>query len=272
MTADKHNEILNRFFPGYAKAGQLMRYIVSPFLLILIVRYVIPTDLFSTALWFDSQGWNLVWTDQVSAGPVVLLDNLVPGSASVEGLVFSAVLMLGQLLITGMMIQSGGWLTGTDRGNFMSVMRDIFTRKVKIEQLNMQKFTFLFAWLGFVAFDAYTSVVYRTATTSQVDIVTVLTHSLFMENIFSEIFLGETLLSTAVACVLLWEAFQSRRGMKHGGVRRTASSQQASAPPPRNSVGGGSNPPPPRGRATGGSNPPPPPQNNMSADSGMRRV
>lgn len=222
---------------------------LAALLLFFCVRVVLPADLYSTALWFDQLGIQLVFDESMRVGgPIAVLDQMIPGTASTEGLAFSAVLILGQMFFTMLIIRSGDWLK-RGGGSFASTISGLVKRDISFSDVNAQKFTFMMIWIFCVVFDAYTSVSFR-ASTVGVTLPIVITIAVFYENIMSEILFTESAAAliglVLLALSQLKDSLIGSRGRRNGHTRtpsvqvsggqssnrRQGSSQQSRTPDP----------------------------------------
>lgn len=188
--------------------------IIFPFLLYLCLRYVIPTDLFSTALWFESRGWQMVFNSTVAPdSAMVFVDSLVPGQVAVEALVFSVILTLTQLVMTYKIAKAGDWVRGQPGVSFSLMAYRLIKGNVKPETVNWYKVGWLAFWVFCIVFDSMTSVQYRVSGDQpmSVGLIEVFTFSLFYENMFSEILLGESLRGTLTLILVVLAAVPAGR-------------------------------------------------------------
>ena len=128
--------------------------LLGPILLFGALAFVMPIDNFSTGLWFDNQGWNMVLNSKIDIAtlPIVFLDFLVAGQVSVEGLVFSIMLTLVQFLMTAMIYEAGPWVQNDRIGLVPAVWR-ILRRDIPASRINASKWAALAVWIMLVIFD-----------------------------------------------------------------------------------------------------------------------
>ena len=191
--------------------------VIFPLLLYLCLRYIIPTDLFSTALWFQARGWAMVFNTTVAPdSAMVFVDSLVPGQVAVEALVFSVVLTLTQLVMTYKIAKAGEWVRGQQNVSMSLAIYRLLKGTVKPEAINWYKFGWLAFWIFCILFDSMTSVQFRVsgqegAPTMHAGLIEVFTFSVFYENMFSEILLGESLRGTITLFMIVLASIPAGR-------------------------------------------------------------
>jgi len=222
--------------------------LLFPLLLIYVITFVFPTDLFTTALWWDGQGWALVWTDEV---PSIIdkLNQYIPGDASAEAVGFSFGMIAFQFIVTLKIYECGSWLRSGSPIGLVPLLWEIFRKREKMENVNPSKAAWVAMWIFLVAFDGITSYSYRSNPTPRITAVgtvvetapvlsTLIVHSIFFENILSEIMLGESLRGTVNVLFMLY-VWWKRRNEKE--VKRTPTSDAASRPASAQVTQGASN-------------------------------
>ena len=174
-----------------------------PFLLLLCVTFILPTDLFSTAKWWEGQGWTLVWQEGDVSNPLVnALNDFIPGTAPAEAVAFSAAMIGFQFVVTLKIYQEGSWLRSNSPIGLGPLIWELAKRRESVKNINPSKMAWVAIWLFCVLFDAFTAYQYRSTETTS-DWTTLLVHSVFYENVLSEILIGESLRGTITVAVLI---------------------------------------------------------------------
>lgn len=190
---------------------QHVALLVMPLALILCVTFIMPTDLYSTARWWDQQGWQLVWQDGDVNNPVIdAFERVIPGTASAEGVAFSAAMIMFQLIVTMRIYQEGSWLRSGSPIGLASMSWKIAKGQEKFENVNASKAAWAGVWVFCVLFDAFTSFSYR-STAASATITTLIVHAILVENVLSEIMFGESLRGTINLGVLLLATVKLRQ-------------------------------------------------------------
>ena len=182
---------------------------LMPFVLFVVVFFVMPTDLFSTALWYDAQGWNKVLTSQVNIDtlPLVFWRADIVGMVSLEGTIFSLMMMAVQMLMTAIIYESGPWVNGQNIA-LLPALFGLASKKntrIRLDTLNAGKFMALAAWIGLVIFDGYTSIQFRGSNGVQYSLMALIVFAIMYENVMSEILFGESLRRTVNLIPTLFE-------------------------------------------------------------------
>jgi hypothetical protein len=191
--------------------------LIMPALLLLLVTFILPTDLFSTAKWWEMQGWTLVWQPGEIANPIIIaLDNMIPGTTAAEAVAFSAAMIGFQFIVTLKIYQEGSWLRSGSPIGLVPLIWKLAKSNERFENVNPSKAAWAAVWLFCVLFDAYTSYSYRSTATSST-LITLIVHAIFAENVLSEIMIGETVRGTINLFAMLAVSF---RGLYGGSSSR----------------------------------------------------
>lgn len=222
--------------------------LIFPFVLLYVFTFVMPTDLFTTALWWDSQGYALVWTDTVPS-IISRLSQYIPGEASGEAVGFSFGMIAFQLIVTFKIRECGSWLRDESPIGLFPLLWKMARKREKFENINPSKAGWVVLWIFLVAFDGITSFSYRSNPAERITaagvvvetapvLSTLIVHSIFFENILSEILLGESLRGTINVLFMIY-VWWKRRNEKE--VKRTPTSDATSRPASAQVAQGASN-------------------------------
>src|SRR5687768_6642201 len=121
--------------------GAVVKLVIGVLLLIIALTVAIPTDLFSSANWYDTLGIRLVFTES-SRLFTYISQKLLPNQVSVEATGFAFMLFLFQISLQIKMAMLGGWKkneTPNQRVWLLVVLWRAAHGKIKPEDVNWQK-------------------------------------------------------------------------------------------------------------------------------------
>lgn len=150
----------------------LIKFLIGLILFLAAISVVLLTDLFSSALYYDSLGINLVFS--TSSGLFTRLSQQLPQNVSVEGTGFALVLYLLQILFAIFAAGAGSWLTNEDDVGTLkfikrllvgkTVKKDGIERRVKpkANDINFDKLNYLLAMFFLGLIDTHTDAAWKT--------------------------------------------------------------------------------------------------------------
>ena len=220
----------------------------SLFVIIVVLRVMIPSDISTTAKWFGDTFESTVSPNALPAWLVELFGN---PAYPLEGNALGLLLTLGVLVLMVGMARAGQWFPGKDM-MWTSAMWGLVKREYNASDLNSQKLSLFITTVIVMAADLYTDVLGKTiippGTTAEQTVLIYLSACIklfVITNVLSEMFL---FVSAGVFFTSIANLFDDRKAPK---FRRP----QQSSPPKRGGGGSRTDQRPTRGQEPGRTSP-----------------
>lgn len=163
-TSNSHSRFKAQRKSGLSR-GVLM-VLVGTILVYLAFTFTIPLDLYSTALFYDNVGWNIIMSTPTTSIDLLWFSMTLRLPVTEEALYFSVFMFIAQVAVAFPFSYAGPFVSGGRRngGGFLSMIVGGVKREVRLEDVNTIKVTWLLVYLLLAFLDTYTDYVFRTAT------------------------------------------------------------------------------------------------------------
>lgn len=185
-------------------SGTLIMFLTGLALVILAVGFAIPTDLFSSARWYDASGIRLVFESE--SGFLANVSQHLPQKVSLESTVFALLLFFGQIMLGIKAAMAGSWILDDSQYENVGLFRTLILigrGDVVPEKLNAEKATHFIMLVLLVALDTFTDTDWK-LTESTANPFLALALSIFYNNLGSEWALVEGFRRAWAGGRLLW--------------------------------------------------------------------